>query len=274
MNKADYFKEEFKMEFKPDRTPFVYTHLTDSFAAKLDSMFDQGSALLSNRIIMTGVGSLIEQISRVNDAITISLNKDMAMKLKGDGINEVIGAYFNDVIGIIEKYKVPGNFDQFTPLFTCGYTYIPDQAPAYIIDTGISYDRFHNKYDVMVQEKAYKILVAPYKNYIKSIIRNIMGASKIKFYDEQCSISIMDAATGNGPEVNKAIAYTMSVLFILYGIDNMLWYKNQLTEENVNQQMSQQPQINDSDGNPIQFNIQIPEELEKEDNESEDSEEK
>ena len=54
----------------------------------------------------------------------------------------------------------------------------------------------------------------------------------------------------------------------------MLWYKNQLTEENVNQQMSQQPQINDSDGNPIQFNIQIPEELEKEDNESEDSEEK
>ena len=268
MNKADYFKEDFKMEFQPDRTPFVYTHITESFMNKLDSMFDSGSALLSNRIIMTGVGSLIEQISRVGDMLTISLNKKVTNELKGDGINEVISAFFTDVISIIEKYQVPGNFENFTPLFTCGYTYIPDQAPAYIIDTGISNDKYHNKYDIMIKSDAYKLLVVPYKSYIKDTIKRVMGCGKVVFYDNQEAISIVDQ-TKDIPDVNKAVAYTMSMLFVLYGLDNMLWYKAQAENNNVNQQMSQQPQLTDKDGNPIQFNIQMPENMPEESAEEE-----
>ena len=263
MNKADYFKEDFKMEFQPDRTPFVYTHITESFMNKLDSMFDSGSALLSNRIIMTGVGSLIEQISRVGDMLTVSLNKKVANELKGDGINEVISAFFTDVISIIEKYQVPGNFENFTPLFTCGYMYIPDQAPAYIIDTGISNDKYHNKYDIMIKPDAYKLLVVPYKSYIKDTIKKVMGCSKVVFYDNQEAISIVDQ-TKDIPDVNKAVAYTMSMLFVLYGLDNMLWYKAQAENNTVEQQMSQQPQLTDQDGNPIQFNIQMPDNMPEE----------
>lgn len=256
MNKTDYFKEDFKMEFDPDGTPYVYAHITESFVETLNSMYDNGSALLSNRIRMTQAGSLIEHISRNNDLVTISLNKDMTSKLKGDGTNEVISAYFTDVIGIIEKYITPENLasGKFIPLFTCGYTYIPDQALAYLIDTGISYDNYHYKYDVMMHENAYKILVVPFKNYIKTMIKKIFGARKVVFYDKQMAISILDNISNNNT-IDKAIAYTMSVLFILYGLDNMLWYKNQIDNNNAQQISSQE---SDQDTDSMKLNIQFP----------------
>ena len=226
MDKSEYIKSEFKMEFQPDRTPMMYAYLAPEFVQRLDTMLDGGSALFSNRLIMSGATTLITQVSRVNDIITLILDSEQSKLLKDDGIRDFINTYMEKIITTMETYKDIPRVTKFTPLFTAGLAWLPDMAIGELIDTSLSFNRYYNIYSIMLLDTEYDAYASKYKTYFKDLCKNIMKAKKVKFNDSSKVIEIIDANTGLGPTPEKAYAYTMAVLFALHGIKNALHYKD------------------------------------------------
>lgn len=226
MDKSKYLKSEFKMEFQQDRTPIMYAYLAPEFVQRLDTMLDGGSALFSNRLIMSGATTLITQVSRVNDIITLILDSEQSKLLKDDGIRDFINTYMEKIITTMETYKDIPMVTKFTPLFTAGLAWLPDMAIGELIDTSLSFNRYYNIYSIMLLDTEYDAYVDKYKTYFKDLCKNIMKAKKVKFNDSSKVIEIIDANTGLGPTPEKAYAYTMAVLFALHGVKNSLRYKD------------------------------------------------
>ena len=216
MDKSKYLKSEFKMEFQSDRTPMMYAYLAPEFVQRLDTMLDGGSALFSNRLIMSGATTLITQVSRVNDIITLILDSEQSKLLKDDGIRDFINTYMEKIITTMETYKDIPRVTKFTPLFTAGLAWLPDMAIGELIDTSLSFNRYYNIYSIMLLDTEYDAYAS----------KNIMKAKKVKFNDSSKVIEIIDSNTGLGPTPEKAYAYTMAVLFALHGIKNALHYKD------------------------------------------------
>ena len=226
MDKSKYLKSEFKMEFQQDRTPIMYAYLAPEFVQRLDTMLDGGSALFSNRLIMSGATTLITQVSRVNDILTLILDSEQSKLLKDDGIRDFINTYMEKIIVTMETYKDIPMVTKFTPLFTAGLAWLPDMAIGELIDTALSFNRHYNIYSIMLLDTEYDAYASKYKTYFKDLCKNIMKAKKVKFNDSSKVIEIIDANTGLGPTPEKAYAYTMAVLFALHGIKNALHYKD------------------------------------------------
>lgn len=226
MDTSKYLKSEFKMEFQPDRTPMMYAYLAPEFVQRLDTMLDGGSALFSNRLTMSGASSLITQVSRVNDIITLILDSEQAKLLKDEGIRDFINTYMGKIAETMERYKDVPRVTEFTPLFTAGLAWFPDMAIGELIDTALDYTQYYNTYSIMLLDREYDAYVSRYKTYFKDLCKNIMKAKKVKFDDNRKVIKIIDANTGLGPTPEKAYAYTMAVLFALHGVKNSLHYKD------------------------------------------------
>jgi hypothetical protein len=223
---SDYFTQDFKMEFLPDRTPFMYTNITDEFEAKLNKMNDAGSTLFSNILKMNPeLRNVIASIGRSNKMLSVRMLGKAAHKaseVSEDMIYKAVDTFTKIVCDTMDKYPVDAFLtDDITPIYTSGRADYPDNFLGVINDATVSYDQSFCCYTVLVNHEVYDNCIKDNTEYFNYVCKDIMHGGDVHYYDEGHAVAVVDENTGIGPSVDRCNAVACSVAFGLWGIINM-----------------------------------------------------
>jgi hypothetical protein len=178
---SNYLAQDFKMEFLPDRTPFLHTTITPYFEELLDRMNGAGEILFTNiQRLYSPKYKLIKSISRDGDMITVMINGEANVKnvkFTDEDVQNVTTGFFNTVFDLIEKYAFIEDFgEELFPIYISGLVEMPEGAMGVLKESFISKDKTYNHYSVMFSQEAFERFVYPHKKYFT--IRDIQCLSQ------------------------------------------------------------------------------------------------
>ena len=218
-----YYISDFKREALPDRTPLLYTQMTDELQEAMNRIPDKGAAIISNYIKTNELTWIIQRMSRDGSVLSVTLNNsDIVMGLKDGNHRNLVNAVSNDIGDLVMKwYGKDIDPSALIPIYGSGLEHIPDSFIDMVYDTTMSYDQKTCNYCVMLKPEAYGHCISQ-KRYIRHILTDIMQGKKVLFYDDKKCIIVVDRNEGKGPTAARAHAICCGVIFTLFGIINTI----------------------------------------------------
>lgn len=218
-----YYISDFKREALPDRTPLLYTQMTEELQEAMNKIPDKGAAIISNYLKMNELTWIVQQMARDGSVLSVTLNNtDIVMGLKDDNHRSLVNTISNGIGDLVMKWY-GSEADPFAllPIYGSGLEHIPDSFVDMIHDTIMSYDQKTCNYYVMLKPEVY-VHCVDQKRYIRHILTDIMKSKKVMFYDDKACIIAVDKNEGKGPTAARAHALCCGVVFTLFGIINTI----------------------------------------------------
>lgn len=227
-----YLKEDWGFERIPNNPKgylsdggkiIAHAVITKEFQEGLDSLFDQGSALLSN-LIMAFKMDIIANLNRDGDFITISFAESDEIWAATDAqLKQHIDGLFDTAIQYMNNWKwVPEPNDPF-PIYSSGSRYLPDAMfeSGMINDVVIQYNSKRCIYSVLFSKDHYQ-LVTKYFRYFKYMMKDIMKCKTLALVDKECTLALIDSNNGTGPSIDRAHALGCAAMFVVLNIMQLL----------------------------------------------------
>ena len=202
----------------------AYTKITEDFQHVLESLYDDGSALITN-IVKEFHINIIENINRENDCVVVSfINNKVVWDHTDDELLEVIDHLF-DYIYEFSHYRnaIPADQEIALPIYTAGARYKPDSMFGMIKDVALQYTVTNCIYSIMLEHDVYA-LVEEYSDYFKYALTNIMKAAMVSLTVDD-TLTIVDNNKGTGPTIDRAHALGCAVMHTIIQIDQLLELK-------------------------------------------------
>jgi hypothetical protein len=222
---SNYLTQDFKMEFLPNRTPFLHTTITPYFEELLDRMSGYGLTLFTNVQRLCPKYNLIKTISRDGNMVTVTINGEADVKnvkFTDADVQDAVSGYFNTIFDSIEKYAFIAEFsEELYPIYMSGLVEIPEAILGIVKESFISKDKNYNHYSIMFTQDAFERYIYPHKKYFNYIATKIMDADKASYYDKGYTMFISDKVSHYDTSIDRSIALTNAIVFGLFGIVNM-----------------------------------------------------
>lgn len=218
---SEYYIAEYKREAMPDRTPFMYTIMSEKLTKAMDKIPDSGAAIISNYLKINSLTWAVQHMARDGNLLSVVLTNSELMKaLKYEKQKALVDSLSNSIAyEVMRWYDIEHKPEDLIPIYGSGLEHIPDTFVDMIYDSFMSYDRYNCNYCIMLQPNIYDFC-KDQKSYIRRMLTNIMRGKKVMFYDDKCSVIIIDKNDGKGPTVARAHALCCGVVFTLFGIIN------------------------------------------------------
>lgn len=202
----------------------AYTKISEDFQHVLESLYDDGSALVTNIVKEFNI-AIIENVDRANDCVTVSFVNN---KVVWDHTDDELLTVVDDLFDYIYEFSNYGNAipsDQNTalPIYTSGARYKPDAMFGMIKDVALQYTVESCVYTVLLEHDAYAI-VTEYIDYFRYILSNIMKTGMVSVTVED-TITCVDNNKGTGPTIDRANALGCAVMYSIIQIQQLLELK-------------------------------------------------
>ena len=202
----------------------AYAKITEDFQHILESLYDDGSALITNIVKEFNI-AIIENVDRANNCVTVSfINSKSVWNHTDDELLVVVDNLF-DYIYRFSQYGngIPSDQNTQLPIYTSGARYKPDAMFGMIKDVALEYTIESCIYSIMLEDGAYKI-VEEYIDYFRYILNNIMKCAMTTMAVHG-TITVVDNNKGIGPTIDRANALGCAVMYSIIQIEQLLELK-------------------------------------------------
>lgn len=202
----------------------AYTKISEDFQKVLESLYDDGSALITNIVKEFNI-AIIENVDRANDCVTVSfVNNKTIWDHTDDELLTVVDNLF-DYIYEFSHYgnAIPSEQNIALPIYTSGARYKPDAMFGMIKDVALQYTVENCIYSIMLENGAYE-LVEEYIEYFRYIMGTIMKSAMVST-TVNGTLTIVDNNKGTGPTVDRANALGCAVMYSIIQIQQLLELK-------------------------------------------------
>lgn len=202
----------------------AYTKISEDFQKVLESLYDDGSALITNIVKEFNI-AIIENVDRANDCVTVSfVNNKTIWDHTDDELLTVVDNLF-DYIYEFSHYgnAIPSEQNIALPVYTSGARYKPDAMFGMIKDVALQYTVESCIYSIMLENDAYE-LVKEYIDYFRYIMGNIMKSAMVSTTIDG-TLTIVDNNKGTGPTIDRANALGCAVMYSIIQIQQLLELK-------------------------------------------------
>ena len=191
----------------------AYNTITEELRDELDSLYDDGSALITNAIKIKNLHYIAGVDRTENETIWKSDNDELSKLL--------YTSFMDSILPSIGVYKWPPEPNCLYPIYTTGTRYIPDAMIGLIDDVCIQYDTKHCMYAIMLTDNAYDTVCRYYKHF-RSMLKDVMKCKNVDILVKNKTLVLSDRNKGAGPDIDRANALGCAVMFIILNIVQLL----------------------------------------------------